>query len=85
MSSRPSVYVHQTSSGPSTASSSSRSSSSSAHYAASNSRSVSDAREYDAERRSAQVVRTAGSVVVNHHRRDYETDSPSPRYRGGYQ
>lgn len=34
--------------------------------------------------RSARVTETGSNVVVNHHRRDYEPNSPSPRYGGTY-
>ncbi|KAL6877001.1 hypothetical protein J3F83DRAFT_712527 [Trichoderma novae-zelandiae] len=80
MSSRSSVYVHQGSS----ASSPSRPSSS-ASYESANSRSVSNRREYDAAGHAAQVIRSAKTVVINHNRKDFEKDSPSPRYGGGYQ
>ncbi|EGR48416.1 uncharacterized protein TRIREDRAFT_107802 [Trichoderma reesei QM6a] len=80
MSSRSSVYVHQGSS----PSSPSRPSSS-ASYGSSDSRSVSNRREYDAAGHAAQVIRSGKTVVINHNRKDYEKGSPSPRYGGGYQ
>ncbi|KAH6608998.1 hypothetical protein Trco_002344 [Trichoderma cornu-damae] len=86
MSSHYSVHVHQGSSGPSSASSSSRSPSSSAHSGSSDSRSVSIRREYESAGRTAEVVRSGGGIlIINHGRRDYEHNSPSPRYGGTYQ
>ncbi|KAL7939192.1 hypothetical protein V8C35DRAFT_275046 [Trichoderma chlorosporum] len=79
---RSNVYIHQGSSGSSTANYSSRSSSSSAPSTTSRSGSV--RREYDSQGRAAEVVRSGNSVVINHRKRDYEVDSPTPYYRGTY-
>ncbi|KAL7796841.1 hypothetical protein V8C37DRAFT_400189 [Trichoderma ceciliae] len=80
-----SVQVHQSSSGPSTASSPSRSPSSPAQPGPSGTRSASIRREYESAGRTAQVVRSNSAYVINHGRRDYEHNSPSPRYGGTYQ
>ncbi|KAM0245575.1 hypothetical protein ACHAQJ_010530 [Trichoderma viride] len=70
-----SVYVHQSSSGPS-----SRSSSSSAGYAATSPRPTTTYREYDS-RRASQGVKSGNNTVINHNKRHYDPNSPSPSYR----